>query len=408
MARKLFSRFQAVNDGGQARLSWYLTTPFYQEQAVGERDWSALPVRIHRIEAAGFVWGRDYEEYFDALDLRDADVIFDGPFDLINKRKYEFVDADVSLRTSYAYWVSAGDVLPTGPVPIRIADPEVWWPRTRVEAELDDLAALPGCTVEPYGDTALHRPLRGFRLGNPGRCIAMLGTIHAGESGPELILPLAKRLTREEPELLAKVGLAALPTVNVEERERIVRGTSWYLRSNANGVDLNRNFDADWDEVDYGYGLKSDDPDANTYRGPAPHSEAETRAVVRFLETTQPETVFACHWLASICGTGMLAPKKAEGDEAYAVEARRFVGAYRRGFENNSEASDRFGYGTTAGSMALWCYRKLGIPAFDLEGNVNVLEEKLCQRDQTTPEIVAEYQERHYRGVRAVLRMLAA
>jgi hypothetical protein len=42
------------------------------------------------------------------------------------------------------------------------------------------------------------------------------------------------------------------------------------------GVDLNRNFDIDWD----GPGGGSTDPSSDTYRGPSPNSEAETQAEV--------------------------------------------------------------------------------------------------------------------------------
>ena len=79
-------------------------------------------------------------------------------------------------------------------------------------------------------------------------------------------------------------------------------GTPQYLRCNPNGVDLNRNFDANWDTVDLMYGLNTTIHGSITYRGPFPESEDETKAVVNFLHKVRPRAVFCGHCLSSICG----------------------------------------------------------------------------------------------------------
>ncbi|MHB9110916.1 MAG: M14 family metallopeptidase, partial [Armatimonadota bacterium] len=248
--------------------------------------------------------------------------------------------------------------------------------------------------------------LTGLHVGNRDRCIALVGTIHAGESGPELAIPAVERLLAEHPALLARAGIALLPNVNVDERERMARGCPWYLRTNARGVDLNRNFDADWEQVDYSYGLVSSDPDAVTYRGPGPHSEPETQAVAAFLHAAAPRAVLAYHWLAGITGARFLAPRAAANDDAYAAACRRLVEPFVAAFYPEQRWQASLIFSTSAGSLPNYVYRTFGVPAFDLEGDDNP-DEQPAVVDQTTPELLRMYQERHYRGLNALLTACA-
>ncbi len=159
----------------------------------------------------------------------------------------------------------------------------------------------------------------------------LIGVIHGGESGAELMLPAIEGVLKQHDDLLDEVSIAAIPVVNVDERERLVNGVPWYLRTNANGVDLNRNFPADWDMVEYGYGLDSSDPDSGTYRGPSPASEPETKAVMAFLQERLLQAVYAFHCLASICGMVFLAPKCGAEDTVYAETCKAYATAYGSG-----------------------------------------------------------------------------
>jgi hypothetical protein len=304
--------------------------------------------------------------------------------------------------------VAPEDGEPVGPAPVRVTDPDVWWTFDRIQSTMDELERDCGAKVETYGSTCFGRSLRAARLGAKGRCIALVGLIHAGESGPELVLPAARKLAEENADLLQRVGIAVLPVVNADERERLAFGCSWYLRVNSAGVDLNRNFPAGWEEVHYGYGLISSDPDAGTYRGPAPLSEPEARAVEAFMKANRPEAMFAYHWLASITGAGLLGPTMAEGDEAYLNSCKRMSTAYGRGFHDDPEREHGFGLGTTGGSLPTWCYREFNIPAFDLESSGSFEGENAARKGLTTAEMVREYSERHYNAIRAVLEELAA
>jgi hypothetical protein len=64
-------------------------------------------------------------------------------------------------------------------------------------------------------------------------------------------------------------------------------------------------------------------------------------------------------------------------------------------------------YTCTAGSLPAWCYRELRIPAFDVEISPNEPAMAACSKDRTDIPLLAEYQQRHARGLRNVLEMLA-
>lgn len=403
MARRTFGLLRVRVEDGAAHLSFFLTTPFFESR---KRDGTRQIVRIYRKTEPDFIFGQDYAEYFDGLDYREAEVIFDGALPAINERKYEFTDEHVCSGGTYAYWVCSdrGDS-PTGPCPVRVRDPQLWWSQARNDHCMDELAADRPETVslEQYGVTASGRPIRGLRVGDFRNVLALVGAIHAGESGPELILPATERLLEENGPLLDEVGLAVLPSVNIDQRERLVEGTPWYLRVNRNGVDVNRNFEAGWERIEYGYGLISSDPDSATYRGPRPASEPETQAVVRFLEQVRPRAVLSYHYLASLCGARMLAPSSAEGDPAFARKCGQLVKTFATDFRGRQPKCVEPSFNCSAGSLPEYCYQRLGVPCFDLEWDGNPDTEAACM-DGTTREMLGTCQQQHFEAIRRVLR----
>jgi len=405
MARKLLFDLRVKAESGKAVLYFGKGTPAYQADP---EDRNPLNIRIYRKEEPGFVFGQDYLEYFDGIDPREADLIFEGRLPAKNGKTYMFADETAEIGRTYAYWVTAdGQEAPTGPVPVRVRDPLVWWPRAAVEGYMDRLAAeFPAlAAAEEYGRTVRGRPIRGLVLGNRRRCVALVGLVHAGESGPELMLPAAERLLRECGDLLADAGLALLPAVNIDMRELQTEGVPAYLRTNFNGVDINRNFPAHWETVDTSYGQDTSDPHVTTYRGEAPFSEPETRALAAFAERTEPLAAFSFHCLASICGDRFLTSKFAEGDRAFAERAVPLLEAYTEGFGPGERPAPLLQFECTAGSFPSWMYLARGVPAFDLEydGRPGA---RAALTDGTTRELLREYQERHYRGIRRVLERI--
>ena len=102
----------------------------------------------------------------------------------------------------------------------------------------------------------------------------VIGSIHGDETeGHEIV----ERLRGEGIEGAA-IWLAE--TVNPDG---VVNGT----RSNANGVDLNRNFSADWQPIA--------DTSSGYYPGPRPRSEPETRALEGLTKRLEPDVVITYH-----------------------------------------------------------------------------------------------------------------
>ena len=117
------------------------------------------------------------------------------------------------------------------------------------------------------------RAIRGVELGNGPRWVAVIGGIHQGNEANTTVL--AKLLLNHFRDNLAEipdgVGLAFIPDLNPD-------GAAAGTRANANGVDLNRNWDAGWQPDTYGpSGLV---PGGG---GTRPFSEPETRALARYL-----------------------------------------------------------------------------------------------------------------------------
>lgn len=405
MARNLFFLLRVTANAGRVTLTFFKGTPYFESPGGNE----AVPVvRVYRLKVDDFQRGADCSEFFDGLDWHAAELVHEGPLPLVNHRKVEFADSTVTIGSTYAFWVGLNQgEEPTGPVAVRVRDHQVWWPNEEVNARLDAIARQwpRRVALKVYGETVMGRPIRGLVAGSPDNAVAAVGVIHAGESGPELVIPALDQILGEHPDLLDRAGLAILPSVNIDERERLVHGYPSYLRANSRGVDLNRNFPT----VEYGYGLVSTDPESVTYRGPAQASEPETRAVMAFLREVQPKVLFSFHHLASICGTTFLAGKPAAtnvGD--YEERCRRVVADYTRGFFGGEDRELTFLFGTTSGSLATWAGREFNIPAFDLEWPTDKADQeaKRALHDGTTPQLVRRFAEGHARGLAAVLESL--
>lgn len=107
------------------------------------------------------------------------------------------------------------------------------------------------------GHSVQHRPIELFHIPGPGPRVLVVGCIHGDEcAGRAVVTALRKVRPRED--------LWLVPTFNPD-------GLAHDTRQNADGVDLNRNFPANW---------RPFGPPWSVYAaGPRPWSEPETRLV---------------------------------------------------------------------------------------------------------------------------------
>ncbi|MBX5327641.1 hypothetical protein HM002_08015 [Candidatus Bathyarchaeota archaeon A05DMB-4] len=143
-------------------------------------------------------------------------------------------------------------------------------------------------TYETIGKTVENRDIIMFKIGNPtGGKVLFDGAMHGSESlGSELLYFYAKwLLTSSDPlakRILARDYTLLIPVVNVDSYDR-------YIRKNANGVDLNRNFATNWQYAG------SSDPNSDYYRGPSPLSEPESKAIVGVFQKYKPSFYVNLH-----------------------------------------------------------------------------------------------------------------
>lgn len=139
------------------------------------------------------------------------------------------------------------------------------------------LAWIAGVGAEPR--SVEGRPIPVVVRGNGPDTVLFMGAMHGDEpQGQTLVARLVAEVDRR-PELLAGRRLVAMPLVNPDG---LRRGT----RTNARGVDLNRNFPSrDWSPGSPG----------RFFPGPYPGSEPETQALMAVIAGYQPGRIVNIH-----------------------------------------------------------------------------------------------------------------
>jgi hypothetical protein len=127
------------------------------------------------------------------------------------------------------------------------------------------------------GRSVQGRDIVAYRKGRAGaaRTVMVIGEMHGDERGG---LVTAKHLI-ERVAVRTDVDVWVIQTINPD-------GYAARTRTNAHGVDLNRNFPENW--VRSGRGTPK-------YSGPRPASEPETKALMAFLTAVQPDEVASIH-----------------------------------------------------------------------------------------------------------------
>lgn len=169
-----------------------------------------------------------------------------------------------------AVGLGLGSVVLVGPAAANDRHPAVLWLRV-------------------IGHTVKDRKIYAFRLGSrhADTSVVALAAMHGDENAPQWTLRALRNGRR-----IRGVELWVIPSMNPDG---VARGT----RTNAHGVDLNRNFPTNWKWEG-----------GTTYSGPRPASEPETRALMRFLDDVRPDYVVSFHQpLYGVDTNGSKAPR---------------------------------------------------------------------------------------------------
>lgn len=176
------------------------------------------------------------------------------------------------------------------------------------------------CSMDSAGESAQGRSLRLLVVGdvNAPHHVFVQGAIHAGDNMAALLcVALAEKLLQQggeqdvcfhilpmsNPDGVVIQQSAQIPEDIVEiyksdgEKGLSVETGALYLaqwQANANGVDLNRNFDALWENIDTAEG-----PSFTGYRGAAPESEPETKALVAYTDKYPFDATLSYHTTGS-------------------------------------------------------------------------------------------------------------
>jgi len=151
-----------------------------------------------------------------------------------------------------------------------------------------------GLTLQPSGHTSIEGiPLMARRVRPqtpvPSR-ILFLGGIHGDEwASVSLSYLWLQNLIEQQPHL--RHDWLVVPVVNPDG---LFRRPS--QRTNARGVDLNRNFPSpDWQTHAHNWWQQFKRRNPRYYPGPAPASEPETRYVLSLIRNFQPHIIIALH-----------------------------------------------------------------------------------------------------------------
>lgn len=124
-------------------------------------------------------------------------------------------------------------------------------------------------TPRIIGYSVEGRPIEAYRRGTPGGTVVLvIGVIHGDEiAGLKIVDDL---MTLSVPE---GIDLWLVPSMNPD-------GAAHVTHTNANGVDLNRNFPYQWRKI---FQLGNEE-----YSGPTRASEPETKAMISFMREIKP------------------------------------------------------------------------------------------------------------------------
>lgn len=187
------------------------------------------------------------------------------------------------------------------------------------------LKMYPFLSCSTIGYSRVNRPIRAFRLGNEHEQVLLCGGFHGMEwITTQLLFKYIDEVCRcvikgkslsglKISRFLNKRGLIIIPCINPDGVEiaingaksageyaclveKLSKGNTANWQANAAGVDINHNFDADWqnvkkNEIANGFIM----PGPTRYGGEKPESEPETQVIATFCRNNNIRHALAFH-----------------------------------------------------------------------------------------------------------------
>jgi protein MpaA len=152
-----------------------------------------------------------------------------------------------------------------------------------------DAGLRTGLTASVQGQPLLWRDYRSAREGGNRQRILLIGGIHGDEfSSVSIAFQWMGRLAADATQ---PFYWRVMPVLNPDG---LLRAPA--TRTNARGVDLNRNFPTpEWQDTALPYWIQRTGRDPRRYPGPVAQSEPETRWLLRHIERFRPHAIVSVH-----------------------------------------------------------------------------------------------------------------
>jgi hypothetical protein len=226
-------------------------------------------------------------------------------------------------------------------------------------------------TVTNPGQTVIGKSVQGndiiaYHFGSGDTEVLLIGGIHGGYEWNTVLVAdqMRKYLAMNPSEIPAKVKVTVIPVLNPDGLKKVVGTTTGDFtaasvpdaettvisgRFNGNNVDLNRNFDCDWQ-------ASGKWQSRTVSGGTAAFSEPESVAIKNYIESHEPAAVLVWYSAAggvyaSNCHTGV------------STETAALTSAIAKA--SGYSAHESFDFYSTTGDMTNWL-AKIGVPAVSI------------------------------------------
>lgn len=212
-------------------------------------------------------------------------------------------------------------------------------------------------TTFSIGSSVKGRPITAYRFGSGPSLIVYMGAMHGSEANSKRTMDeWFQELNAYPDRIPAHRSIVIIPAVNPD-------GVAVGSRTNANGVDINRNFPAnDWKST---VTMPGSSQQTNA-GGPSPLSEPESRAIAAFIQQNNPRLVMSFHSKAAVVEAN-------EAGDSVSIAASYAAKSQYRAVPK-SQSTPIFQYDTT-GAMEDWMRDRLGRPAIVVELSTNTSSE---------------------------------